>query len=278
MFQLTVTRTLKEKNVLPPPLTHLTSFHLPSQKTASPSHRKHFQPMLPSVSHNKASNTAQGFFSRFSLAGRQCLPSDLCIAYLQRWDGETQGGQSWQLQEKEEKETKTESGIQRASTLFGLAFRHGSSSTGNVSLLKTSRGIISRQPSDPLARFPRSHWGEKNNINRYECLDFLSKTESLLGWLIWPAVNRTNLIAGARVRGYRRRSPSSDASYEFQWVSCMLLTCKEMGVAWVGDCRNITESNYCWLKLVIYKWKWKALPVGGRREPPPGLLLFGSSF
>lgn len=121
---------------------------------------------------------SQGFFSRFSLSGKQRLPSDLCIAHLHRLDEETEGGQSWGLGlEKEEKETKTESGIQRAQTLFGLAFRHGSSATGNVSLLKTSHGIIRRQPLDPLARFPRSHWGEKNNMNQYECLDFLSKTE-----------------------------------------------------------------------------------------------------
>lgn len=39
-------------------------------------------------------------------------------------------------QEEEERETKTELGIQGAQALFGLAFRHGSSATGNVSLLK----------------------------------------------------------------------------------------------------------------------------------------------
>lgn len=137
---------------------------------------------------------------------------------------EKQGGQSWELGQKEEKETKTESGIQRVQTLFGLAFRHGSLATGNVSLLKTSHGIIRRQPWDPLARFPRSHWGRKTiwtNMNVY--ISFL-RGKSLLGWLIWQAVNRTNLIALARIRGFIRRSPSSDASFGFQWLSCILLT------------------------------------------------------
>lgn len=60
-------------------------------------------------------------------------------------------------QEEEERETKTELGIQGAQTLFGLAFRPGSSATGNVSLLKTSHGIIRGQPLDSLAKFPRSY-------------------------------------------------------------------------------------------------------------------------
>lgn len=182
LFQLTVTRALKQKSLLPPPLTQLTSSHLPSQKTVSPSHWKHFQPTFPPCLLTKPASQprqlcCQGFFSRFSLAGRDCLPSDLCTAHLHRLDGETR----WA-------ELRTESGEGRerdknrvwdpeSPNTIWFGFQTWQLSNRKCQLIKDFSWHHQTTAIRPLGKVPKITLREKNNMNQNECLYFLSKRE-----------------------------------------------------------------------------------------------------
>lgn len=63
-------------------------------------------------------------------------------------------------------------------------------------------------------------------------------------------------------------------------VLCWPDVTDEIEVAWVGDCKNITKRNHCWLKLAICTCKEKVFSVRSRLEPEPpsGLLFWGSNF
>lgn len=82
-------------------------------------------------------------------------------------------------------------------------------------------------------------------MNQYECLEFLSKTQEFTRLAVLAVVNRTNLIALARVRGCKEEITSSDASHE-----CIDYLCAV----------DLMSFKRCWwFRLVIAQTSPKAI-------------------